>query len=181
MALPEIRTQVPRPTEAERDHAVSVLRDGVGSGRLSHDTFLGRLELVLNARSRAELDAVLSDLPQGGRLPGLLLRAVGGLSAFRARLRGAWRTEQAPGLCLPAPGDQPVRIGRIPGSDLRLTDSSVSRQHAELRHHDGGWTLHDLGSTNGTHVNGLRIIGAVRVRPGDLVTFGTVSFRLAAG
>lgn len=177
----EFLTRVERPSEAERDRALGTLRENLGSGRLSHDTFIGRMELVLTARSRAELDAALVGLPADRRISLLVLRTVGQVSAFTARLRNTWRTEQLPGLMLPAPGMQPIRIGRIQGSDLRLGDNSVSRTHAELRHDTDGWVLRDLGSTNGTHVNGLRVIGAVRVHPGDQVTFGGLNFRLAAG
>jgi pSer/pThr/pTyr-binding forkhead associated (FHA) protein len=40
------------------------------------------------------------------------------------------------------------------------------------------WWLRDLGSKNGTKINGWRFIGAAPVRPGDLITFGRVSFRI---
>lgn len=95
------------------------------------------------------------------------------------RLRQAWRTERLPGLTLPQLGGPAVRIGREPGSDLRLSDVSVSRRHAELRLGPEGWVLYDLGSTNGTLVNGHRVTGGVRVKPGDQVAFGNQAFRLA--
>jgi hypothetical protein len=187
MSAPEPRTDVApsglldRPSEADRDHALGMLRQSAGDGRLSHDTFMRRMELVLTARSRGELDAVLADLPSDGPLARLALRTVGRLSSFTVRLRNAWRTEQLPGLTLPQAGPQALRIGRAPGSDLRLSDVSVSRSHAVLRREPHGWVLHDLGSTNGTHVNGHRVTGAVPVRPGDQVSFGNLAFRLAAG
>ncbi|MEY9948097.1 FHA domain-containing protein [Kitasatospora sp. GAS1066B] len=169
-----------RPSEADRERALGVLRRGAGDGRLSHDTFIRRMELVLTARSTTELDAALADLPSDGRLARFALRAVGRLSAFTVRLRNAWRTERLPGLTLPHLGPSELRIGRAPGSDLRLTDVSVSRWHAELRRLGDGWVLYDLGSTNGTHVNGRRVTGGVPVRPGDQVAFGSQEFRLAA-
>ncbi|MFE2726359.1 FHA domain-containing protein [Kitasatospora sp. NPDC059327] len=181
MTSPEIRTSVVRPSEAERDHALGVLREGAGSGRLSHDTFLGRMELVLHAHSRAELDQAMADLPTGNPVGRFVLRTVGQLSSFGVRLRGAWRTERLPGLSLPHPAARQLTIGRIPGSGLRLHDASVSRHHAELRREGDDWVLYDLGSTNGTHVNGLRVAGGVRVRPGDQVRFGNLEFRLASG
>ncbi|GAB2738801.1 DUF1707 and FHA domain-containing protein [Kitasatospora kifunensis] len=187
MSAPESRTNAasidasPRPSEADRERALGVLREGAGQGRLSHDTFMRRMELVLTAHSSAELDAVLTDLPAEGRLAGLALRTVGRLSAFTVRLREAWRTERLPGLALPQLGQPAVRIGRAPGSDLRLSDVSVSRRHAELRHGAQGWVLYDLGSTNGTRVNGHRVTGGVRVKPGDQVAFGSQAFRLATG
>ncbi|MEE1825536.1 DUF1707 and FHA domain-containing protein [Streptomyces sp. BE20] len=181
MTSPEIRTHVVRPSEAEREQALDVLRDGAGSGRLSHDTFLGRLDLVLHASSRSELNAAMADLPAGNPVGRFVLRAVGRVSAFGVRLRGAWRVERLPGLSLPHVGARKLTIGRIPGSGLRLNDASVSRHHAELRREGEDWVLYDLGSTNGTHVNGYRIAGGVRVRPGDQVRFGNLEFRLAAG
>ncbi|MFJ3787162.1 FHA domain-containing protein [Kitasatospora sp. NPDC090091] len=181
MSSPEIRTHVVRPSEAERDHALDVLREGAGSGRLSHDTFLGRMELVLHANSRSELDSALADLPARNPVGRFVLRTVGQVSAFGVRLRGAWRLERLPGLSLPQGGERQLTIGRVPGSGLRLHDISVSRHHAELRREGDDWVLYDLGSTNGTHVNGLRIAGGVRVRPGDQVRFGNLEFRLASG
>ncbi|MFM9797271.1 DUF1707 SHOCT-like domain-containing protein, partial [Streptomyces turgidiscabies] len=52
-----------RPSDAERDRALAVLRDGAGSGRLSHDTFVRRMNVVLRARTNGELADVLRDLP----------------------------------------------------------------------------------------------------------------------
>ncbi|MET8698992.1 FHA domain-containing protein [Kitasatospora sp. NPDC058032] len=180
MTSRENRTRVVRPSEAERERALGVLREGAGNGRLSHDTFLGRLDLVLHAGSRAELNAVMADLPAGNPVGRFVLRAVGRVSAFGVRVGEAWRAERLPGLSLPEAGSGQLTIGRIPGSGLRLNDASVSRHHAELRREGDGWVLYDLGSTNGTHVNGFRIVGGVRVRPGDQVRFGNLEFRLAA-
>ncbi|MFJ9695045.1 FHA domain-containing protein [Kitasatospora sp. NPDC101183] len=179
MTTPESPTGRLRPSDAERDQAIDALKDGAGSGRLSHDTFLGRMDVALRAESRAELDAVLAGLPVGGPVERAVLRTVGRFSAFGGRINRAWRTERLPGLALPQAGAGRLTIGRIPGSGLRLHHPSVSRHHAELRREGGGWVLYDLGSTNGTHVNGRRIAGAVRVRPGDQVRFGDLEFRLS--
>ncbi|WP_407912115.1 DUF1707 and FHA domain-containing protein [Kitasatospora sp. NE20-6] len=179
MASAEFGTEVARPSEADRERALGALRDGVGTGRLSHDTFMRRMELVLVARTRAEIQDALTGLPTGGPLGRLLLRAVGGVSAFNVRLRRTWQNQQLPELGLPQPGPAPLRIGRNHGCGLRLSDSTVSRVHAELRHRDGAWELHDLGSANGTYVNGRRVTGPVRVGPGDQVGFGSTSFRLS--
>src|SRR5690348_6293716 len=53
-----------RPSDAERDRALAVLRDGAGSGRLSHDTFIRRMNFVLGAQSRGELADAIRDLPR---------------------------------------------------------------------------------------------------------------------
>lgn len=67
--------------------------------------------------------------------------------------------------------DEPVVIGRLPACDVVLEDPNVSRRHAELRRVDGTVLICDLGSTNGTQVNGVR----VREQPlanGDRITIG---------
>jgi hypothetical protein len=180
MTSPEPLTHVVRLSDAERDRAIDVLRDHAAQGRLSPDTFMRRIEIALTARERGELDELTADLPGQGRFSRLAVGLVGAAASLGVRLRDAWRNPWLPALVLPAAGAPTLRIGRLPGCDLKLTHDSVSRNHAEL-HRDGTvWTLHDLGSTNGTHVNGSRIIGAVTVRPGDRVAFGHTVFRLSA-
>jgi hypothetical protein len=69
-------------------------------------------------------------------------------------------------------------IGRSRECDVVLADSNVSRRHAELRPAGrDGWTITDLGSTNGVRVNGRPIQGPHRVEPGDHIEVGTVDVR----
>lgn len=63
-------------------------------------------------------------------------------------------------------------IGRGAEADLQVHDTGVSRRHAELRRTREGVQVHDLGSTNGTRVNGKRVTAATLVN-GDVVTVGT--------
>ena len=68
-----------------------------------------------------------------------------------------------------------VSIGRHPMNDLRFDttkDIDVSGRHAELRSAAGKHVLHDIGSTNGTFVNGERIVAEREIRDGDVVLFG---------
>ncbi len=173
-----------RPSDAERDRALAVLREGAGSGRLSQDTFIRRMNFVLRAQSRGELANAIRDLPRAEpRRPGWIRqlgRRVDTMLATFPQFAVSRRTPALPlpGLALPAPGSPTVRIGRGPGATLRLADVSVSRCHAELRHVDDGWMVRDLGSMNGTEVNGSRITTPVRVRPGDRIRFGAVAFVL---
>ncbi|MGX1486445.1 hypothetical protein RKD45_005521 [Streptomyces griseus] len=169
-----------RLSDAERERVLGALRDGAAQGKLSHDTFLRRMEIALTARRSEELKALTSDLETDGRWSRGLLRAVGEVSAFPARLRRAWQSERLPKLLLPVPGPHPLRIGRDPGNGLRLSHETVSRMHAELTAHGSRWILRDLGSTNGTCVNGQRVVGSVVVREGDQVSFGRMTFRLTA-
>ncbi|MEV5546253.1 DUF1707 and FHA domain-containing protein [Streptomyces sp. NPDC052309] len=176
----EFHTYPARLSDAERDKALKVLRDGVAVGRLSHDTFVRRMELALTARRADELAVLTADLPTEGRVSRLVLGAVEAVSGFGVRLRTAWQAERLPKLLLPHPGTvHPLRIGRDPGSGLRLSHETVSRVHAELSRQGGMWVLRDLGSTNGTTVNGRRVVGAAVVREGDRIGFGQMAFRLA--
>jgi ABC-type multidrug transport system ATPase subunit len=72
-----------------------------------------------------------------------------------------------------------LRIGRAPESDLVVPDLSVSRVHAELRNlGDGRYEIADLGSHNGTFVNGQRIDRPTMVSEQDLIGIGRATFRL---
>lgn len=69
-----------------------------------------------------------------------------------------------------------LRVGRLDPLEIVLDDSSVSRYHAELRVTDRGWRVRDLGSTNGTRLNGVRLgNGQWPLRPRDLLQFGEVA------
>ncbi|MGH3134112.1 MAG: FhaA domain-containing protein, partial [Gaiellaceae bacterium] len=64
-----------------------------------------------------------------------------------------------------------VVLGRSRGCDVPVADVNVSRRHAELRQEDGAYWIVDLGSTNGTIVNGERV-ERERLRDGDTITLG---------
>jgi pSer/pThr/pTyr-binding forkhead associated (FHA) protein len=68
-------------------------------------------------------------------------------------------------------------IGRAPESTLRLDEAGISRAHARLLPSDEGVQLEDLGSTNGTFLNGRRVLHA-EARVGDEIGFDTLRFRL---
>ncbi len=69
-------------------------------------------------------------------------------------------------------------IGRDPECDIVIPDRQVSRRHARLRRVDGGFELEDLGSKNGTHLNGARLTAPQRLQDGDLIQVALVA-RLA--
>jgi len=193
-----------RASNEEREEAASELGKLFAEGRLSHETFMQRMDEALGARDRRQLDGLFTDVPR--RRSG-----AGTLAALRARLSQRARRGRAllaaeadaladavrssfRGPCDAAPG--PVRsvpaplyipptaspvgrrytIGRDSRCDLLIEDTTVSRWHARLERAAGRWLLTDLGSTNGTRLNGWRVGQPVPVQAGDLVTFGSALF-----
>ncbi|MGH7322899.1 MAG: FHA domain-containing protein [Candidatus Rokuibacteriota bacterium] len=72
--------------------------------------------------------------------------------------------------------EQPViRIGRGQGMDILIDNVSVSRRQAELRNDAGSWIVRDLGSSNGTFVNGERVTVDRSLKAGDEISFGKFS------
>jgi hypothetical protein len=76
-------------------------------------------------------------------------------------------------------GEDPVTVGRLPECDVVLGDTKVSRRHAEVRRDGTDVILVDLGSTNGTKVNGAGVRER-RLADGDEITVGTTVLRFEA-
>jgi predicted component of type VI protein secretion system len=68
-----------------------------------------------------------------------------------------------------------LKIGRQASCRVVFNDSNVSREHAQLRRSADGWKLLDLGSTNGTKINGVKITEEQLLANGDELGFGTSS------
>lgn len=76
-------------------------------------------------------------------------------------------------------GDKTITVGRRPESSIVLGDPNVSRNHAEIRPHGMGYLLVDLGSTNGSRVNGVRVSNQA-LQDGDEIMFGNTVVRFEA-
>ena len=63
-------------------------------------------------------------------------------------------------------------MGRDLSNDIVINDSEASRRHARIFLQGGNYIIEDLGSTNGTSVNGQRLMGPYVLRPGELIMFG---------
>jgi predicted component of type VI protein secretion system len=82
---------------------------------------------------------------------------------------------------VPFAGDE-IRVGRAPdGNPVRLVDRDVSRRHARFLHAGGVVFVEDLGSANGTRVNGERVEGRRRIREGDLIQIGEYDLAIEGG
>lgn len=196
-----------RASDAERDEVVAKLSDEFVAGRLSHDTFLHRVNAVHESKRLTDLPPLVADLPDqpaarslGGWLRGTWARVTGAVAypgrdrAGQDRGAGTRSVTPPPGvvrsltssmtasperrkpvsLRFPSGGGPTFTIGRDSSCDLAIADLTVSRLHAQLERTPDGWLLSDLESTNGTRVNNWRVRGKVPVRPGDLVSFGTL-------
>jgi pSer/pThr/pTyr-binding forkhead associated (FHA) protein len=71
-------------------------------------------------------------------------------------------------------------VGREAGSDILADDPHVSARHAQLRYERGRWWLRDLGSSNGTLLNGELVRTVVAVHHGDVLQCGRVRFRFVS-
>src|SRR5512135_346538 len=88
-----------------------------------------------------------------------------------AQFQFVMRSGPTPGATYSLEGDQLV-IGRDSSSNIAISDAEVSRKHARLTFQGGKYVLEDLGSTNGTFVNGQRLTSAAVLKSGDVVSLG---------
>ena len=81
------------------------------------------------------------------------------------------RSGPTPGAAYVLEGDQ-ITIGRDSSNSIAINDAEISRRHARLTFQGGKYILEDLGSTNGTFVNGQRLAGPRVLKPGEVISFG---------
>jgi hypothetical protein len=154
-----------------RGQIAHTLNLAYANGLLSEDTFLHRIDELLDARV-IEPGRLVGDLnlrsARGAWVAGataLVSRAVGGLISAGARTPPTLLALDWTG------AESEMLVGRHDTCDVVLEDPAVSRRHAQLRFRDGRWILQDLESTNGTTVNGVPV-GRCELRPGDRVVMG---------
>jgi hypothetical protein len=145
---------------ARRHRLARTLNSAYAEGLLSERTLTYRLDVLF---ASPVIDPV---------------KLVGDLTRRVPRRRRRRRSEKGILLGLDWNGAQDeLVIGRHPACDVVMADTTVSRRHARLVFRDGGWIVQDLGSTNGTRLNG-RPVGRCRVRPGDQLALGDQLLRI---
>ena len=166
-----------RVCDADRDRVIAELRDRVADGSLAHESFVFRVDAALRARCRGDLAEVVFDLPAPRRSHArvALGRVAEAGRAARRRLAGYLEPPQPQAFVLPSGTQDSFTIGRDTACDLVLLDMTVSRSHAGLRREAGRWLLSDVGSRNGTRLNGWRVTAPVPLRAGDEITFGSMT------
>lgn len=155
---------------ASRSRMAQTLNAAYGEGLLSEHTLARRLELLFEG-PLVDPWPLIGDLtlrvPRRNRTE--VRERLAGWLAARVR-----RSECPPPAVLALDwtgGQEELIVGRHPDCDVVLEGGSVSRHHLRLTFRDGRWVLRDLGSTNGTLLNGAPV-GRCQLRPGDLLELG---------
>jgi hypothetical protein len=157
-----------RASDTDRDRAVGVLKRSYLDGRLSTETFEVRVAQAHSARTTDALHALVDDLR--GRW--LAFETILRRPALAPAAAPAWATM----LLSRSPRSRLV-VGRSRTCAVILDEPSVSRRHALFERRDDVWRVADLGSTNGTYVDGVSIERAP-VAPGMAVVLGDVVIEL---
>ncbi len=163
---------------SSRRHIAGVLNTAYADGLLSQETFAHRLDQVFGERLLDPV-ALIGDLNVRSAPRRMTLRRVAAAaSGTLRRARSGPVHARAVLLALDWNGGQSeVLLGRLDDCDVVLASEAVSRKHARLFFRDGNWVIRDLGSTNGTSVNGVPI-GRSRLQPGDEVVLGDTLVRI---
>ena len=137
------------------------------------------LRLALIAVIFAFVLVVALTLRSGVRAPRVAVAPRSAARGPRLVLVQSGETGLEPGTEFPIAGV--MSLGRDAGNGIVLADVSVSTRHAEVERQRNGWLLTDLGSTNGTFVNGRPINGrGVLLRGGEEIALGSVIIRFQA-
>ena len=74
-------------------------------------------------------------------------------------------------------GNEPVTIGRSPANTIHISDPASSRKHCMIKPSGGFTVIVDMGSANGTRVNGTKIVRDHVLQGGDVIQIGTTTLR----
>jgi hypothetical protein len=107
---------------------------------------------------------------------------IGLVAGQRVKGRGTWNVTIVQGprelMNVTVPVTGPVVIGRSPGADIVIGEDFVSGRHARISPAGDGAVIDDLGSTNGTLLNGARLQAAKQLQAGDVVDIGSVRLKV---
>lgn len=161
-----------RASDLARERTAGLLRRRCEEGYLSLETFERRLADVFSARDVEQLAGLTADLPAIG--------VVGRFRQWQLNRRIVPAPVLSSGVRLPLElvGRRAVTLGRSRHCDVVLNDDSVSRTHVVIRGTSAGWYLEDIGSSNGTWLNGVPLTDVTRVVPGDVAVLGSCEVQL---
>ena len=182
------RTIAPRGTLAPNEFTVVLSRSDRERFAAIEEELVTELEAVAVEHAEAERYTLLGPVT-------VTVETDNGLSAGMVLVSGEMvKADEPPAAYLILPdgrrvelGTKALTIGRMPDCGLTLGDPNVSRYHAEIRPSDDGrleaghYEIADLGSTNGTRINGIPVTAAQPLRKGDQITVGATSIRFDLG
>ena len=182
------RTVAPRGTLAPNDFTVVLSPSDRTRFTAIEDELVAELETLGTEHAQAERYMLLGPVT-------VTIETDDGLGAGMVLVSGEMvKAEEPPAAHLILPdgrrldlGTKPLSIGRMPDCDLTLADPNVSRYHAEVRPAEqsgleaGHYEIADLGSTNGTRINGIPVTAPQALRKGDQITVGATSIRFDLG
>ncbi|MCW3014889.1 MAG: signal peptide protein [Solirubrobacterales bacterium] len=159
-----------RPTNQQRERTLHKLQSAYVDGLISADTLEARAAIAYRSRSIADLSRVLGDIPT--RMSQLR-------KAYEEFFWPEGRDSIRGGIdvALPSRRSAAIVLGRHPSCDIVLEHCSVSRRHLQITFDGRRWEANDLGSTNGTSLNGRRLI-RTQTAPGDVLQLGECKVRL---
>ncbi len=165
---------------AIRARLSSTLATAYGRGLLSEHTLAMRLDVLLR-EPLVDPDGLVGDLALRRPEDTVWGRVAQTVSLVRERVATRLADDAGPVPLLLAldwsglPSE--LLLGRSSSCDIVLSDPSISRRHLRLRSRDGRWALEDLGSMNGTTLNG-RSVGRCELRPGDDLRLGDTRLKV---
>ncbi len=183
-----IRYDSPRPVaDGTRREVRLDWLGGPGTARVWYQAPGPGSLLVTVPRSPEQAESVSAGAGRGASPALALAVAVGALVAVAAGFlvwaqanRGSTRTADARAELPPLwVSDRRTRIGRSVDSDVKVDSPHVSHRQAEIEAQGDQFVIRDLGSANGTYVNGRRVRGRRCLRRGDIVRFAEAEFRFA--
>lgn len=157
-----------RASDDTRERTIAQLRAGLTAGRVGMETFVRRIDEAYAAKTRDELSHLTRDLPGRRTWWHRVSAWIGGDPTAEPLHNPRLRPP-------PIEAGHAVSLGRSPECDYVVHNATVSARHAELTRSDEGWTVRDLGSRNGTRVNGW-LVKEQQLADGDEVTFGDSTF-----
>jgi hypothetical protein len=170
------RTQAPKGTLTPNDFVVTLSPEDADRFAPIEEELVSELISVAKDHARRENYHFIGPVSIELEVDEHLVEGTLDVAAEMSRSAGGAALVLGDGRRVPI-ADGGLSIGRLPECDVVLADGNVSRRHAEVRLVDGRYMAVDLGSTNGTKVNGSPLTAPRELQAGDQITVGNSVLR----
>lgn len=154
-----------RPSPRQRERTLHKLQTAYVAGVISADTLESRAAVAYGSRSLTELSRLVRDIPS------LLTQLRDAYETFFWPEAAGEESVASQHVALPSRRGERIVLGRHPSCDVVLDRPSVSRRHLAISFDGHRWEARDLGSSNGTLLNGHHMVRALTA-PGDVFELG---------